>query len=609
MTLEELIERLKGFEWNDVEFKEAQRDVPKEAYKSVSAFANTAGGWLVFGVEEKGKQFNIVGVIEVDKVQNDFLSQLRSTDKFNRPVRVEEDQLSHEGKTLLVFFIPEADRREKPIYLNGDLDQTYIRSGGLDIRATPDEIGRFLRDASGERHDSRVLDFDIERCFDPGAIRWYRELFQQRNPSQDASLSDGDFLYHWGFLTEQKGHIYPTVASILMFGAQPSVLQILSRPVVDCQWINTASGENQLEQRWEDRLVHEGNLVSAWKALLDFYFRHAERPFSIEADTLQRSDMPPDYIAFREAAINLLIHQDYVDQGRTPFIHFYRDCTKFWNPGDAFATTEALLESGEKEIRNPRIVRSFRQIGLSEQAGTGIRAIYSNWRQLGRVPPIIVNEKGRKSFELRLNKEELITEEQLILQASLGVRLSPEEAALFAWASRQDKFSLLEARVVTGLPMPGVQGLLEKLTTQRLIEPLPSDKTPYYSLAEHLRKRFAASKPEAATATTTETRLVSGQPQEKPANLVTDQARPLRELNEVQWQLVEFCDLPRSMQEMLEQVGIKHRSFFRKTYLEPLIQGGVIQKTYPDVPNHPRQRYTLTETGIRLKERHTAKKN
>jgi predicted HTH transcriptional regulator len=58
MNQDELLARLNGFEWNDFECKRAQRGVPDDAYKTVSAFANTAGGWLVFGV----KLMDLVGL-------------------------------------------------------------------------------------------------------------------------------------------------------------------------------------------------------------------------------------------------------------------------------------------------------------------------------------------------------------------------------------------------------------------------------------------------------------------------------------------------------------------------------------------------------------------
>jgi len=50
MTKDELLARLQSIEWSDIEFKEAAKDAPKNALSTVSAFANTAGGHLVFGV-------------------------------------------------------------------------------------------------------------------------------------------------------------------------------------------------------------------------------------------------------------------------------------------------------------------------------------------------------------------------------------------------------------------------------------------------------------------------------------------------------------------------------------------------------------------------------
>ena len=44
MNQDDFIQLLNAHEWNDVEFKEAKHDVPKNAYETVSAFANTAGG-------------------------------------------------------------------------------------------------------------------------------------------------------------------------------------------------------------------------------------------------------------------------------------------------------------------------------------------------------------------------------------------------------------------------------------------------------------------------------------------------------------------------------------------------------------------------------------
>lgn len=52
MTKEELLYRLKDIEWDDFEVKEASGGIPKSMWETVSAFSNTAGGWIILGVSE-----------------------------------------------------------------------------------------------------------------------------------------------------------------------------------------------------------------------------------------------------------------------------------------------------------------------------------------------------------------------------------------------------------------------------------------------------------------------------------------------------------------------------------------------------------------------------
>ena len=637
MEKAELIERLKGYEWKDIEFKEARRDVPKNAYETVSAFSNTEGGSLVFGVRDGVGGFEIVGVLNIDKVQNDFLSALRGGQKLNRVIAVDERLIEDDGKVLLVFHIPEARRRDKPIYLRGDIRKSYIRRGAGDEQCTEAEIERLLRDAADERHDGGTVDLDPERCFDDASLRWYRKLFDDRNPEHDETLSHVEFLHYWGLVVEAGGRLSPTRAAILLFGAPPALHQVLPRPVVDWQWSRGDWSEELADERWADRLVLETNLVEAWKTLLGCYFRRAERPFSVNVETLQRDDSPPDYIAFREAAINLLIHQDYADHTRKAAIRFFDDRAQLWNPGDAYTSTDELLEPGEREVRNPRIVAAFRRIGLSEEAGTGMRAIFHNWRRLGRVPPIIDSDRTRKAFELTLLKEELLSEEQLLFQAELAVHLDDAEARAFAFACRHGRLRPRDVRAVTGLSGAGVQAVLDRLAIQALTSPLEGAETPVFVLAEHLAERLGrtdraddlvgAVTPGLVTdqVGTKPRRLVTGQARSgqedlstaqtigpssslstaqadrTPGSLFTAQAGPLTELSANQRKIIEFCDIPRSLTAIMNALGVAGRGYFKRRHLDPLLRGGVLRMTHPDQPRHPNQAYVLTDAGAKLK--------
>ena len=62
MTQEQLLNKLADIEWDDFECKLAHDRLPDNVWETVSAFSNTSGGWIVFGVEQKGKRFEVVGV-------------------------------------------------------------------------------------------------------------------------------------------------------------------------------------------------------------------------------------------------------------------------------------------------------------------------------------------------------------------------------------------------------------------------------------------------------------------------------------------------------------------------------------------------------------------
>ena len=597
MTRSELIDRLSKYEWSDVEFKEARNAAPRSAYETVSAFANTAGGWLVFGVGDRGGSLEIVGVLQVDKVQNEFLSTLRSGQKISRAIDVAEDMVETDGKTLLVFHIPESPRSEKPVYLDGDIRRSFIRRGAGDERCTPAEIERFLRDASADRYDGETLSgLDAEEFFDPESVRWYRRVFDDRNPGRHQGLSDVEFLNDWGFVVEQGDRLAPTRPATLVFGRARHVRRILPRPVVDCQFIDSPFHSWSTDRRWYDRIVVEENLVQAWLTLSERYAKHAEHPFSVDAATLRRDDDPPDYVSFREAAINLLIHQDYGDHGRKASIRFFRDRTAFWNPGDSFAATDELLDPTEKEVRNPAIVAAFRRIGLSEQAGTGVRAIFQGWQRLGHVPPVIEDDKAKKTFELLLLREELVSREQRLLQAQLGVKLSEPQARLFAFACRRRGASLADAKAVTGHSGPEARKVLDALAVQGLLEP-PGD-TGRYGLAEHIKGSLGAA--QLAQSTSDQVRegadgLVSDQPARPDAHLVTP---AMTNLTDDQRAIVTLCEVPRKQADLMRETGLSHRTFFRRKRLDPLLRAGLIRMTRPDEPNHPDQAYVVTEAGL-----------
>jgi ATP-dependent DNA helicase RecG len=401
MKITELKRLLKAGEWNDVEFKEARKAVPKSAFETVSAFANTHGGRLVFGIAQQGEVFEVTGVEAPEKVQSDFLSVLHADGKVNHDVQVTEQRLDISGKTVLIFHIAENQRTRKPVYLDGDIRRTFLRKGGGDYKAQMQDIERMLRDATADRWDSqpfeRVL---LKEAFHPGSLRWYRDRFHQVNAGFDPKQSDQEFLYHWGYLLRHGKRFIPTRAAIMLFGSSLAVHQLIPRPTLDVQFLGYSTDESMPETRWIDRIVCEDNIIQAWEQLITKYKFFMPKPFrDIDPVTLGRRDDPPGFRVFREAAVNLLIHQDYGDHSRKAVIKFYRDGIQLWNPGDVFGDDSRLMEPGEKEVRNPAIAMAMRRIAMCEQAGTGMRMMREEWRKLGHPAPNFKNDRAWKAFE------------------------------------------------------------------------------------------------------------------------------------------------------------------------------------------------------------------
>lgn len=86
-------------------------------------------------------------------------------------------------------------------------------------------------------------------------------------------------------------------------------------------------------------------------------------------------------------------------------------------------------------------------------------------------------------------------------------------------------------------------------------------------------------------------------PTQPPVNLVTqlsDQAGDSPAKTKV---ILDFCQAARSVPAIMEKVGIRHRSYFKKNYLDPLLDAGLLTPTHPGQPRHPDQGYLTTEAG------------
>ena len=64
--------------------------------------------------------------------------------------------------------------------------------------------------------------------------------------------------------------------------------------------------------------------------------------------------------------------------------------------------------------------------------------------------------------------------------------------------------------------------------------------------------------------------------------------------------LLASLSTPKSLSEMMDALSYKSRRSFVRDVLSPLISNGFAVMLHPDNPNHPKQKYYLTEKGNAL---------
>lgn len=374
LTKEELVAKIKDIEWDDFEAKEARSELPKNIWETVSAFSNTSGGWIVCGVAQHGKQFEIEGVDNPEKIETDFLTALRNKDKFNLILSCKADKIEIDGKTVLAFYVPSS--KVKPIWFNNPKN-TFIRSGSGDQRATDMEVMAMYHDQSfGTKSDETVKDTSLQEL-NPSSLDTYRRCIRYDNPSfQAANVPDEEFCYQTGIASRKTGEL--TYAGLVMLGKRSAIMEALPAFWVDYIEIPGISYGNA-SQPYTYRMQELDNMWEYYNAIFQRLKLYCDNPMYFTPSGATPEDESQLY-ALREGLVNFLAHSDLFSPMH-PTIRVYFDRIEFQNPGGFHLPLEKALTEIVSQPRNPILIRLFRFAKLGENAGYGIQRM-KKWTEL-----------------------------------------------------------------------------------------------------------------------------------------------------------------------------------------------------------------------------------
>jgi predicted HTH transcriptional regulator len=348
----DLITLLSRPEGKTLEFK---RDLssPENVLKTIVAFANTAGGVLVLGIEDGTK--DVKGLPKI-LAEEERLASLIADSISPKLIPSIEIMSWRKAQILAVEVYPSANR---PHSLNrlGPENGTFVRVGSTNRRADLvliEEMRRYSQVASFDEQpepdlNSEAIDF-----------RAASEFFK---PVRKLARRD---LQTLKIVMSYQGRIVPTIGGVLLFGVD----RLDHYPDA---WIQVGRFAGSDRRRILDSLEVRSYLPGAAEEVVPFLQKHMTREAVIGA--VKRTDLwTLPIVAVREALMNAIVHADYAQRGAPIRVALFDDRLEIENPGLLpFGLTIEDIQKGISKLRNRVLGRVFQELGLIEQWGSGIQ--------------------------------------------------------------------------------------------------------------------------------------------------------------------------------------------------------------------------------------------
>ena len=340
-----------------LEFKEGWPGGDKIARTAI-AFANGAGGRIVFGVRNEPRE--IIGLADKDLFD---LEERISNHIYDTcvPAIVPEIFIQNvDGRALLVVEIYPGPQKPYHLKKAGRTDGTYVRVGSVNRKASQEVI------ASLERA-RRKVSFDEEAQHH---VQWeqldlvaFADAFRK---ATSRALDDAAYL-NLGLVTQDRDGHHPTVAAILLSDG-PVKRRTFPYAKVECARFKGTDTKVILDQATFDGPVH-----ASIEPCIAFIKRNIALGAEVgEVYREDRWEYPLE--AIREAVTNAVVHRDYAIVGSDIKVAIFDDMLEITSPGPLPDTlAPEALGTGRSEIRNRVLAPIFKELGLIEAWGTGIR--------------------------------------------------------------------------------------------------------------------------------------------------------------------------------------------------------------------------------------------
>ncbi len=366
-----IIDEIKNDESNIIEYKESLPDNSNKYLKTLVAFANSCGGKLVIGIEDK--TLNVIGIPknEVSSIMDTLSNVIDDsiTPQIIPNFYVEEIS----GKPLLIVEIFHGSSTPYYIKSLGDVDGTFIRVGGTTRVADAAMLKELKLAGNNKSYDELVYDRNSLTIDEINKFCNYLTSFAKDNTNNE-NIKDVNLnkLLAWKVIQKIENNYYPTNAYMMLSENNP--FQFVK--------IQCARFKGIDRSVFIDKKDYEGPIYKQINDAYKFVLNHINIGLEIVGLTNKENyELPPK--ALREIITNAVCHRQ-LNANSCVQVAVYDNKVEITSPGTLFGgLTIAGMKNGTSSIRNSAIANVFHYLGLIENWGSGVARAIEQCKEMG----------------------------------------------------------------------------------------------------------------------------------------------------------------------------------------------------------------------------------
>lgn len=384
--------------FNDVKSK---RIAPAKLQETFVAFANSDGGDLYVGIEDKSETGErLAGFAEQEEANAIISTLLEETQPAVENVLIEF--LEIDGKGLVLHFgIPKSPKVHYTA--SGDC---YIRVNAQKRKIKGERVTQLAYSKGAEPYERKAVgDVDIDEITESEVLKGYMLRV-------GTHLESAKFLKKQRLLTKKDGDRIPNVGCVLLFDEEPQAT-LETRCAVKVYRLRTTEKDYKREQLEEMPVTINGPIEEVINKTIAQVSHYIDGASFQDGDQLVKLQYPAE--ALKEILVNAVIHRDY-SLNDDIHVRIFDNRVEVQSPGKlpGYMNIENLYD--ERFSRNPNLVRMLHNLPdpVNHDIGEGLDTAKNELKKAGLIEPVF--EEKENAFLVTIRHQKIASIEEVALK-------------------------------------------------------------------------------------------------------------------------------------------------------------------------------------------------